>query len=177
MKRLELDNFTLYEYNDSQEHQEIIKQIQDTDPNKYLGDIKYSINRINQRKYDNPNNFVFIAYYQDEYPIGYISITSFSGEYQVAAGTLKEYRRQNLSSLLLEEFSERILDYKKVRENLEKYDTQNEIKKEIYNNGLSNVEIEELVLKIDPTNIASHKVVELTGYEQVDATTFKRRKM
>lgn len=177
MKILKLDNFTLYEYNDSPAHQEIIKQIELTDPNGYLGDIKYSIKRINQRKEDNPNNFVFIAYYQDEYPIGYISITSFENEYQVAAGTLKEYRRQNLSSLLLEEFSEKILDYKKVRENLEKYDLENELNKEIYNEGLTNVDIDELTLKVHPTNIASHKVAGLNGYEQVDATTFRRRKM
>lgn len=177
MKTLKLDNFTLYEYDYSNEHKEIIKQIEATDANHYLGDIEYSIERINKRKTSNPNNYVFIAYYQDEYPIGYISITYLGGQYQVAAGTLPQFRRQNISSLLLEEFSERILDYKEVRKNLEKYDTENKLNKEIYENGLSDVEIDDLVLKIHPTNIASHKVTELTGYEQVDTTTFKRSKM
>ena len=177
MKTLKLDNFTLYEYNNSIEHQEIIRQIENTDPKNYLGSIKYLIQKINERKIENPNNYFFIAYYQDEYPMGFISITYLDNKYQISGGTLPQYRKQNLSSLLLEEFSERLLDYKKVRQVIEKYDTENELNKEIYDNGLSDVEIDELILKIDPTNVASHKVAELIGYEQVGYTTFRRRKM
>lgn len=177
MKTLKLDNFTLYEYNDSKEHQEVIRQIEATDPNNYLGSIKYLIQKINQRKVENPNNYFFIAYYQDEYPMGFISITYLDNQYQISGGTLPQFRKQNISSLLLEEFSERLLDYKKVSKLLEKYDTDNELHKEIYDQGLSDVEIDELVLKIDPSNVASHKVAELIGYEQVDNTTFRRRKM
>lgn len=176
MKYLKLDNFDLYEYNDSQEHQEVIGRIEASDPNNYLGSIKYAIKRINQRKIENPNNFVFIAYYND-YPIGYISLTYVDNEYQVSAGTLKEFRRQNLSSLLLEEFSERILDYKKVSKMIDKFEPSNTNLKEIYKEGITEKEIEELVLKIDPTNEASHKVVQIVGYEQVDDMTFKRKKM
>lgn len=176
MKRLKLDNFDLYEYNDSLEHQEVIRRIEMSDNNSYLGNIKYAITRINQRKHENPNNFVFIAYYND-YPMGYISLTYLDNQYQVSAGTLPEYRKQNLSSLLLEEFSERILDYKKVSEMIEKFDSKNGYQKELYKQGITDKEIAELVLKIEPTNIASHKVAELVGYEQVDNTTFRRRKM
>lgn len=173
MKTLKLDNFDLYEYDNSLEHQEIIRRIEESDPNNYLGNIKYAITKINQRKQENPNNFVFIAYYND-YPIGYISITYLDNKYQVSAGTLPEYRKQNLSSLLLEEFSERILDYKSIKEFIQKYD--NGINSKMYEEGLTKEPIDELVLKIDSTNAASHKVVELVGYEQVDNTTFKRGK-
>ena len=176
MKYLKLDNFDLYEYNDSKEHQAVIEKIEASDPNNYLGNIKYAIKRINQRKIDNPNNFAFIAYYND-YPIGYISLTYVDSEYQISAGTLPEFRKQNLSSLLLEEFSERILDYKKVSEMINKFELSNTNLKEIYKEGITEKEIDKLVLKIDTTNEASHKVAELVGYEQVDNVTFKRNKM
>ena len=175
MKLLKLDNFDLYEYDGFLEHQNVIKRIEETDPNRYLGNIKYAITKINQRKTENPNNFVFIAYYND-YPIGYISLTYVDKQYQVSAGTLPEFRRQNLSSLLLDEFSERILDYKQIYKMYEKFEPEKEDLKKIYEDGLTNKPIEELVLKIDTTNESSHKVVELVGYEQVDNTTFIRGK-
>lgn len=176
MKVLKLDNFILYEYDDSKEHQDVINQIEATDPNNYLGSLRYAISKINQRKSENPNNYAFIAYYNN-YPIGYISITYVDNQYQIAGGTLPQYRRQNLSSLLLDEFSEKILDYKNVNKMIQKYDSENALNSDIYKEGLSNVEVDELVLKIDPTNISSHKVAELLGYEQVDNTTFKRSRM
>lgn len=176
MKVLKLDNFILYEYDDSKEHQDVINQIEATDPNNYLGSLKYAIAKINQRKSENPNNYAFIAYYND-YPIGYISITYLDNQYQIAGGTLPQYRRQNLSSLLLEEFSEKILDYKNVHKMIQKFDSESALNSDIYQGGLSNVEVDELVLKIDSTNTSSHKVAELLGYEQVDNTTFKRSRM
>lgn len=176
MKIIKLDNFILYEYNNCQEHQNVINEIEASDPKGYLGNLRYTIRKINERKQDNPNNYAFIAYYND-YPIGYISITYLDNKYQIAGGTLPQYRRQNLSSLLLDEFSEKILDYKGIEKMLEKFDTNNEFDKDIYKEGISELDVDELVLKIDPTNTSSHKVAELLGYEKVDTTTYKRTKL
>ena len=60
---------------------------------------------------------------------------------------------------------------------IQKFDSENALNSDIYQEGLSNVEVDELFLKIDPTNTSSHKVAELLGYEQVDNTTFKRSRM
>ena len=59
---------------------------------------------------------------------------------------------------------------------IDKFEPSNTNLKEIYKEGITEKEIEELVLKIDPTNEASHKVVQIVGYEQVDDMTFKRKK-
>jgi len=152
MRKLELDNFMLYEYNDSAEHKYVIEQIESTDPNKFLGDIKLHIAMINKRKEENPLNCAYIAYYKgfettDDYPIGFMGLSYIDGSYQVSGGTLPQFRKQNLSSLLLQEFSEKMI--------------------EITN--------EEIVIKVDPNNIASQKVAGLVGYEQTDATTYKMR--
>jgi len=172
MRVLKLDNFTLYEYKDCGEFDDIIRKIELSDSSHYLGNIKYAIKRINQRKMENPNNFAFMAYY-DDCPMGYISITYVDSQYQVSVGVLPEFRKQNLGSLLLEEFSERILDYKNVHDLIEK--CEGKVKPDMYDKGLSSVDIEELVLKIDPSNIASHKMAQSVGYEQVDSTTYKRK--
>lgn len=153
MRKLELDNFILYEYNDSSEHRYVIEQIQSSDPNKFLGNLKFHIAMINRRKEENGLNCAYIAYYKgleeiDNYPVGFIGLSNVDESYQVSYGTLPQFRKQNLSSLLLQEFSEKILEITK---------------------------IEQLVLKIDSNNMASQKVANLVGYEQTDETTYKMR--
>ena len=56
MKVIKLDNFILCEYDDSKEHQDVINKIEATDPNNYLGSLKYTIAKINQRKLENPRD-------------------------------------------------------------------------------------------------------------------------
>jgi len=152
MRKLELDNFMLYEYNDSAEHRYVIEQIESTDPNKFLGDIRLHIVMINKRKEENPLNCAYIAYYKglepiDDYPVGFMGLSYLDGCYQISGGTMPQFRKQNLSSLLLQEFSEKIIE----------------------------ITGEEVVIKVDPNNIASQKVAGLVGYEQTNNTTYKMR--
>ena len=151
MRKLDLDNFMLYEYNNSAEHRYVIEQI--TDPSKFLGDIKLHIAMINKRKEQNPLNCAYIVYYKgyeqiDDYPVGFMGLSYLDGSYHVSYGIMPQFRKQNLSTMLLQEFSDKLLE-------------------------MSN--IDELVLKIDTNNIASQKVAGLAGYEQIDKTTYKMR--
>lgn len=150
MRKLELDNFILYEYDESSnEHRDVILKIEISDIKKYLGNLKYSISKINQRKEPGKFNMAFIAYYNN-YPVGYISISYIEQTYQISYAILPQYRRQNLGALLLEEFSEKMLKYEN---------------------------IEDLILKIQPDNIGSIKVAQLADYNKIDNTTYKRSKM
>jgi len=150
MKRLVLDNFTLVEYEENNaQHKDVVSRIVLNDEDGYLRYLEQGIKLINQRKNENDINYCYIAYYND-YPVGYISIFYFSNAYRIIYGMLPEYRRQNLCALLLEEFSEKMLE---------------------------NNKIDELVLDIFPDNIGSIKVAELADYKQTDEFTHKRQKM
>lgn len=146
---LKLDNFILEEYNHNI-HNNILNKLQiDQNTKKYLGDLKFSILMIEKRKLENNINNAYIAYYND-YPIGFISITYSEELYQISYSILPEYRKQNLGSLLLQEFSEVIF---------QKYPN-----------------IDELTLKIKEHNIGSRNVASLSGFEQIDNETFTQRK-
>ena len=109
--RLILDNFTLIEYDPNRSEQKHIVDRLKQEPavNKYLGDLQYLALRIAQRKEENKYNLLFLAYY-DENPIGIISLTYLEESYQISSALFKEYRGQNLGSLLLQEFSEKIFE-------------------------------------------------------------------
>lgn len=154
MRKLELDNFMLYEYDDSNEHQNVILGISSNDPKRFLGDLRRHIAMINRRKDENYLNCAYIAYYKgfestEDYPIGFIGLSYINNNYEVSSGILPQFRKQNLASLLLEEFSEKLLEEKIV---------------------------DELVIKIDPNNTGSKKVADLVGYEQIDSQTYKRNR-
>lgn len=144
--RLILDNFTLIEYDPNRSEQKHIVDRLKQEPavNKYLGDLQYLALRIAQRKEENKYNLLFLAYY-DENPIGFISLTYLEESYQISSALFKEYRGQNLGSLLLQEFSEKIF---------EEYP------------------IDKLILKINNENIAGQKAAELGGYDKEDSTTY-----
>lgn len=148
---IELENFILEEYNkNSNEHIEVISNLnKDQNVKKYLGNINYSIERINERKKENKYNKAFISYYNN-YPVGYISLSYIGSEFQISYGILNEYRKQNLAALLLEEFSEYLL---------ENYQ-----------------DIEELILKIKEDNIGSIKVAELADYYKESNEKYKRNR-
>lgn len=143
---MELDNFILKEFqNFNNEHINIINELKvNEEIKKYLGNLDFMINAINKRKIENICNNIFIAYYND-YPIGIITLTYFDDTYQISYGILNKFRKQNLASLLLQEFSEKVF--------------------EIY-------DIEKLVLKINSDNIGSQKVALLAGYEKENINTF-----
>lgn len=136
-----LDDFVLEEYNNSNlEHVEVIYELnKDLGTKKFLGDINYNIMRIKARSEENSFNKAFIPYYND-YPVGYIALTYIKNEYQIIAGILPNFRKENMASLLLQEFSYYLLD------NFE--------------------EIDELVLRIDEDNLGSQKVADLVGYKK-----------
>lgn len=148
---IELENFILEEYNkNNNEHTEVIYNLnKDQNVKKYLGNINYSIERISERKKENKYNKAFIPYYNN-YPVGYISLSYINSEFQISYGILNEYRKQNLAALLLEEFSEYLL---------ENYQ-----------------DIEELILKIKEDNIGSIKVAELADYYKESNEKYSRNR-
>lgn len=144
--KLILDNFTLIEYDPNRSEQKYLVDRLKQEPavNKYLGDLQYMALRIAQRKEENQYNLLFLAYY-DEDPIGFISLTYLDESYQISSALFKEYRGQNLGSLLLQEFSEKVFE---------------------------EFPIDKLVLKINSENIAGQKAAELVGYDKEDSTTY-----
>ncbi len=93
--KIHLDNFVLEEYSkDNYEHIEVINKLNSDDSVKrYLGNINYSIARIERRKTEDclskNINSAFISYYND-YPIGYISIYYKEGKHHISYGILCE---------------------------------------------------------------------------------------
>ncbi len=146
-----LDNFQLEEFNrENNEHREVLEKLnKDQGVKRYLGDINYSIERINKRYCENRFNKAFIPYY-NEYPIGYISLSYIDDEYQISCGILNEFRKENLASLLLEEFSDYLLN------NYE--------------------EIDKLTAKIESDNIGSIKAASLASYSEEDRNKYIRRR-
>jgi len=145
---LKLDNFVLEEYNYT--HNKIIEELQiDQNTKKYLGDLKFTISMIKKRNLENNIDKAYVAYYNN-YPIGFITISYMDEKYQISYAILPEYRKQNLGSLLLQEFSEAIFQE--------------------YSN------IDELILKIKEDNIGSQNVAELAGFEKSAKETFTQRK-
>lgn len=149
--KVNLDNFILEEYDqNNREHREVISHLgKDQGVKKYLGNINYSIEKINFRKNENFHNGAFIPYYND-YPIGYLSLSYIHDEYQISYGILSEFRKQNLASLLLEEFSDYLLS--------------------------NDLEIDQLILKIEQDNIGSRKVADLAGYTPNSTTKYSRKR-
>ncbi len=149
---LNLDNFILEEYNTNySNHKEVLEQLScDQETKKYLGNLQYTIQKINQRKAINNLNFAWIAYYKDGSPIGFLTLSYMEASYQISCSILPEYRRQNLGALLLQEATEKIF---------EEYQ-----------------QIEEIILKIDQKNIGSIKMADLAGYSRENETTFREKR-
>lgn len=145
---LKLDNFILEEYNYN--HNNILNQLQiDQNTKKYLGDLKFTITMIKKRNIENNINKAYIAYYNN-YPIGFITVSYMEESYQISYAILPEYRKQNLGSLLLQEFSEALF---------QKYSN-----------------IDELVLKIKDDNIGSKNVARLAGFEESAKESFTQKR-
>lgn len=146
---LKLDNFILEEYNSSI-HNDILDKLQiDQNTKKYLGDLKFAITMIKKRNLENTINKAYIAYYNN-YPIGLITISYIEESYQISYAILPEYRKQNLGSLLLQEFGEALF---------EKYSN-----------------IDELTLKIKEHNTGSKNVAKLAGFEESAKETFTQQR-
>lgn len=149
---MELDNFFLAEYNKQNiDHQNIVNNLgNDYDAKTYLGNLNYHIDRINQRKEDNPCNHAYIAYY-DDIPVGFISIYLEDEMYQISYGIVKEKRGEYLAALLLQEFSE---------EMFEEYP-----------------EIDTLTLLINNLNTGSKKTANLAGYTHINGMKHTMKRM
>lgn len=152
---MKLDNFYLEPYqNGNVEHRSVVISLCN-DPNgkKYLGNLEFHIQMIEKRKEDDLHNQAFIAYYGDDYdsiPVGFISLSVHQGSYEISYGILPQYRKQNLGSLLLQEFSEQLL--------------------ELY------PEIMELILVISDLNEGSKSVANLAGYEKKDRIHYRMKR-
>lgn len=149
---MELDNFFLAEYDPRNiDHKTVIIKLENADrKDKYLGDLEYHIERINQRREFNRCNHAYISYYNDD-PVGFISIYTENDSYQISYGIIPEKRKEYLGALLLQEFSEKMF--------------------EIY------PEIENLTLTINTTNEASRKSAELVGFERQSTKKYTQRRM
>lgn len=152
MKTLKLDNFILEEFDKNNfEHKSTIIELQnDKLAQMYLGDLDYSLIRIEQRHEENKKNKAYIAYYNNE-AVGYISLSCMSNDYEISYGILPKYRKQNLGALLLDEFSEKIFD--------------------IY------LDIDKLSLQINKQNIGSIKLARLADYEKENITKYTRKRI
>jgi len=149
--KIVLDSFVLEEYDEENlEHVNVIYELnKDGSTKKFLGDINYMLMRIKIRSEENKYNRAFIAYFGD-HPIGYISLSYINNEYQIASGILNEFRRENLASSLLQDFSYYLLD------NFE--------------------DIDKLVLRIDEDNIGSQMVASLVGYEKENRVKYTMKR-
>lgn len=147
---MELDNFILEEFSANNAlHNEVLNiTCSDSSSKKYLGNLKYTIERINQRKEENRCNAFYIAFYNGE-PIGHISLTNIDNSYQISISILPKYRKQHLAALLTQEFSEKIF--------------------EVYDH------IDKLDLVIDNNNIGSIKSALLAGYTKENNIYTQRR--
>jgi len=148
MNKLELDNFLLEEYDESNvEHKSLVIELDNE--HSYLGDVLYRIESIKEQYSEQPMEFnhCYIVYYND-YPIGLITISKLLNDYEICYGILPKYRKQYLASLLLQEFSYKMLDD--------------------FNYELS--------LFISSENIGSKKTAELAGYEKVNFLKYKMSK-
>lgn len=139
---MKLDFFELQEYSDKNtEHRTVIIELfNDKSSKQYLGNLSYSIDRINERKQQNELNYAFIAYRKD-IPIGYISITTKGQNHEISYGIRPKYRGENLGMLLLQDFTDHIfLKYKNINE---------------------------LCLIINKTNTYSKNTAILAGYDEI----------
>lgn len=149
---MELDSFILEKYsNYNIEHKTtVIELCNDKSGRDYLGNLLYAIERIEERKEISEVNNVYIAYH-DESAVGYISITTKDNIYEISYGIRPKYRKEYLGSLLLQEFSKKIL--------------------ELY------PEIQVLTLMINNSNIGSSKVADLAGYVRENSVRHTKRRM
>lgn len=148
---MKLDNFVLEKYSEYDDiHNEVLNNLgSDNATKKYLGDLRYAIFRIEQRKQEYDCNAFYIAFYND-YPIGYISLTNIKYSFQISSAILPKYRGQHFAALLLQEFSEKVF--------------------ETYSY------IDKLDLVIENKNIGSIKSAELAGYEK-EGNAYSQRRM
>lgn len=149
MKRLQLDNFILEEYNDSNvEHKAAIKELDNE--NSFLGSVTRSIEKLNNEKEEKKLNqdCAYVAYYEN-HPIGFISISTSKDKYVIRYGILPIYRKKHLGFLLLQQFSNKMFEQPN---------------------------IDELTLFINNTNTASKKIANLVGYEQITNVRYEKHK-
>ena len=143
-----LDNFTLIEYNHHDDtHFDVINKLNHDDSSKkYLGDLFYTIERVELRKEDNFNNGNYIVFY-DNNPVGYLNLSYKEDDYYLTYAILKEFRNKHLASLLLKEFTEYAFD---------------------------KLKINKLVLTIEYDNIGSQKVAITNNYQQDDLKHYSK---
>ena len=148
---MELDNFHLEKYSPyNKEHKYIFSLINGTNYGKYLGDLELHIKRVYERKEEDYfHNDVYVAFYNDN-PVGFISLSHREFGYEVVSGIIPSMRGEHLGPLLLQEFSEKVFDT---------YD-----------------DVDELVLKINPSNKKAISSARLVGYEKVGEETYIQRR-
>lgn len=149
---MELESFKLQIYNDSLEHRKIIIELwNDDESREFLYDLSKEIRYLEEQSYIDERNNAYIVY-QDETPIGYISLKGENNRFTISYGLLKEYRGKHIGTQLLREFSTQVL--------------------------ITYANIDKLVLIIDNKNIGSKKVAINAGYQKDSMIRYiKERKM
>ncbi len=146
-----LDHFKLEEFSEyNPVHIETINKLnRDYYTSKYLGDLFYVIQRTKMRKEIDKDNYFYIAYYNDLYPIGIISMATENSEHELSIGILPDKRKQNYATMLTEQYAEYIF---------------------------KNTDIKELVLKIKDDNIGSIRAADMNSFKYIGREKYVRRR-
>lgn len=159
---IKLQNFILekYQFGNVEHKSQVIKLGNDPLVRKYIGDLDLVLDKIiNDKGLRNKVDAFYVINYGREdyhYPIGITFVNKYErGEEEniyLSYALLEEYRKQNLGSMFLEQFAEKLLEL---------YPNHNKI----YGS-------------INQTNIASKKTAELAGFKKDQGATlysFERR--
>jgi len=153
---MDLEHFVLekYDFNNYFHKLTVILMSNDYDVCKYIGNIDILIEEINNNSLENNYDCFYIVYKKDSVnPIGFISFR-FSKDtniYYIIYGILPKERGNKLSSLLLREFTEYIFN---------KY-----------------LEVEEVTLQINKSNLISMKTALSSGYYKECGTRYVKKRI
>lgn len=144
MEVVELNTFKLEEYRDyNREHLNcIIPLANDPAVLKYIGNLGHFLESITLS--ENEIDKAYIAYFHG-HAIGFIAI-QMKGEYpEVSYAILEEYRHENISKILLQQFTYYLQD---------------------------TYSFENIYVSINPANIPSIKTAEFVGYKKENSTRY-----
>lgn len=152
MRSIKLDNFDLEPYDVERDaHRDVVIRLnKDAGTKEFFFDFMKMLNSIKKRGALELFNEVYIAYYDEKFPIGIITISTGKEYPEISSALLPEYRGKYMGPLLLQEFSEALFEY---------YE-----------------HINTLCVQIDPKNTKAISSATLAGYEKVDENmyVFKR---
>lgn len=139
MAQIKLKDFYLEKYQSYNDvHNMVINTLNSEKySQKYLGDLKYLITKINQRYAENYIDSLYITYKNDS-PIGFITLVLRKEKYEVDIGILPNERQKHYAKLLTEEFVQKAF--------------------ELYPN------IDKIYLQIDVDNSVSQTIANKMGY-------------